>query len=181
MYNYAYLIAVLMKTDIVAMPSPLPDTKKISTNSLFLLKYWPTIRVAGSRVMATPTPNFPRWRKELCSKSDHAHTVSFSPFFSTYDSSDFSKWTVFGKRTQCQLVCTYHGSIAEEKLVKLTSKWGEQAAQCSNQSTYHSRETGWFATTNPNDDGRYQQANRHWHGSQPTWNWKEFLNEWDYK
>jgi hypothetical protein len=39
MYNYAYLIAVLMKTDIVAMPSPLPDTKKISTNSLFLLKY----------------------------------------------------------------------------------------------------------------------------------------------
>jgi hypothetical protein len=28
----------------------------ISMNSLFLLKYWPTIKVAGSRVIATPTP-----------------------------------------------------------------------------------------------------------------------------
>ena len=59
-----YLIAVLMKTDMVAMPSPDPETRNISTNSLFLLKYWPTIRVAGSRVIATPTPNLPKKKKK---------------------------------------------------------------------------------------------------------------------
>ena len=54
--KFTYLMAVLMKTDMVAIPRPEPETRKISTNSLFLLKYWPTIKVAGSRVMATPTP-----------------------------------------------------------------------------------------------------------------------------
>ncbi len=51
-----YLTTTLMNTDMAAMPSPLPDTRMISMNSLFLLKYWPTIKVAGSRVIATPTP-----------------------------------------------------------------------------------------------------------------------------
>ena len=53
-----HLMAVLMKTDIAAMPKPDPETKRISTSSLFRLKYWPTMSVAGSRVIATPTPNF---------------------------------------------------------------------------------------------------------------------------
>ena len=38
------------------MPSPEPDTRNISTISLLLLKYWPTISVAVSRVIPTPTP-----------------------------------------------------------------------------------------------------------------------------
>ena len=51
-----YLIAILIKTDIVAIPRPLPETRIISTNSLLRLKYWPIINVAGSRVIATPIP-----------------------------------------------------------------------------------------------------------------------------
>ena len=54
--NITYLIAILINTDIVAIPRPLPETRIISTNSLFRLKYCPIIRVAGSRVMATPIP-----------------------------------------------------------------------------------------------------------------------------
>ena len=53
-----YLIAILIKTDIVAIPRPLPETRIISTNSLLRLKYWPIINVAGSRVIATPIPKF---------------------------------------------------------------------------------------------------------------------------
>ena len=34
-----HLMAVLMKTDIAAMPKPDPETKRISTSSLFRLKY----------------------------------------------------------------------------------------------------------------------------------------------
>ena len=45
-----------MKTDMVAMPKPLADTSIISTSSLFLLKYCPIIKVAGSLVIPTPTP-----------------------------------------------------------------------------------------------------------------------------
>lgn len=51
-----YLIAILIKTDIVAIPRPLPETRIISTNSRLRLKYWPIINVAGSLVMATPIP-----------------------------------------------------------------------------------------------------------------------------
>lgn len=52
----AYPIVLLMMTDIVAIPRPLPDTMKISTNSRRRLKYWATIRVEQSRVMPTPMP-----------------------------------------------------------------------------------------------------------------------------
>lgn len=38
------------------MPSPLPDTMKISTNSLLLLKYCATISVLQSLVIPTPIP-----------------------------------------------------------------------------------------------------------------------------
>jgi len=51
-----YVIAPFMKADIIAMPKPLPETIKISTNSLFLLKYWATISVLQSRVIPTPIP-----------------------------------------------------------------------------------------------------------------------------
>ena len=56
-----YLIAILIKTDIVAIPRPLPETRMISTNSLLRLKYWPIINVAGSRVIATPIPKCKRY------------------------------------------------------------------------------------------------------------------------
>lgn len=45
-----------MNDDMMAMPRPLPDTMKISTNSLRRLKYWATINVEQSRVIPTPTP-----------------------------------------------------------------------------------------------------------------------------
>ena len=45
-----------MNADIAANPSPWLETKAISTKSRFLLKYWPTIRVAGFLVIATPKP-----------------------------------------------------------------------------------------------------------------------------
>ena len=41
---------------MVAIPRPLPETRMISMSSRLRLKYWPTINVAGSRVMATPIP-----------------------------------------------------------------------------------------------------------------------------
>lgn len=49
-------MAPLINADIIAIPSPLPDTMNISTNSLRLLKYWATISVEQSLVMPTPTP-----------------------------------------------------------------------------------------------------------------------------
>lgn len=45
-----------MNADMTAMPSPLPDTMKISTNSRLLLKYCATINVEQSLVRPTPTP-----------------------------------------------------------------------------------------------------------------------------
>ena len=45
-----------MNADMTAIPRPLPDTIKISTNSRRLLKYWATISVEQSRVMPTPIP-----------------------------------------------------------------------------------------------------------------------------
>ena len=42
---------------IAATPSPELPTRNISTTSLFLLKYWPTMREAASLVMHTPTPD----------------------------------------------------------------------------------------------------------------------------
>lgn len=45
-----------MKVDMTAMPSPLPDTINISTNSRLRLKYCATIRVEQSLVMPTPIP-----------------------------------------------------------------------------------------------------------------------------
>ena len=39
-----------------ANPNPVADVSTISMSSLFLLKYWPTIKVAGSLVIATPMP-----------------------------------------------------------------------------------------------------------------------------
>ena len=50
------LTMTLTKTDMAAIPRPLPETRMISTSSRFRLKYCPTISVAGSLVMATPTP-----------------------------------------------------------------------------------------------------------------------------
>ena len=38
------------------MPRPEAETMKISTISRLLLKYWPTIREAVSRVIPAPTP-----------------------------------------------------------------------------------------------------------------------------
>ena len=38
------------------MPIPLAATRNISTNSRRRLKYWPTIRVEVSKIIATPTP-----------------------------------------------------------------------------------------------------------------------------
>ena len=51
----SYPIDSVIKIDIIEIPSPLPDTRKISTSSRFRLKYWPTISAAGS--LAIPTPN----------------------------------------------------------------------------------------------------------------------------
>lgn len=51
-----YLIIPFMKADITAIPRPLPDTIKISTSSLRLLKYCATINVLQSLVMPTPIP-----------------------------------------------------------------------------------------------------------------------------
>lgn len=52
-------IALLMNADIIEMPSPLPDTMNISTNSRRRLKYWATMSVEQSRVIPTPTPTTP--------------------------------------------------------------------------------------------------------------------------
>ena len=52
----AYPIAFCIKADITDIPKPLPETTKISTNSRFLLKYWPTIKDEESLVIPTPTP-----------------------------------------------------------------------------------------------------------------------------
>jgi hypothetical protein len=49
-------MAPLMKADITAIPRPLPETMKISTNSRRLLKYCATISVEQSRVIPTPIP-----------------------------------------------------------------------------------------------------------------------------
>ena len=46
----------MRKADIAASPIPVAEVRAISMMSLFLLKYWPTIRVAGSLVIATPKP-----------------------------------------------------------------------------------------------------------------------------
>lgn len=43
-----------MNADIEDMPNPLPETMKISTNSLRRLKYWPTINILQSLVIPTP-------------------------------------------------------------------------------------------------------------------------------
>lgn len=51
-----YVIAPFIKADMIAIPKPLPETIKISTSSLFLLKYWATISVLQSRVIPTPIP-----------------------------------------------------------------------------------------------------------------------------
>ena len=53
--NNKYPIDSVMKMDMTVIPSPLPDTRTISTSSRFRLKYWPTISAAGS--LAIPTPN----------------------------------------------------------------------------------------------------------------------------
>lgn len=55
-YGYQYLMAPSIKVDITAMPIPLPDTMKISTNSRLRLKYCATINVEQSLVMPTPIP-----------------------------------------------------------------------------------------------------------------------------
>lgn len=55
-YDLTYVIAPFIKADMTAIPNPLPDTMKISTNSLFLLKYCATISVLQSRVIPTPIP-----------------------------------------------------------------------------------------------------------------------------
>ena len=39
-----------------ANPNPVAEVSTISMSSRFLLKYWPTIKVAGSLVIATPIP-----------------------------------------------------------------------------------------------------------------------------
>ena len=46
----------MRKADRAASPIPVAEVRAISMMSLFLLKYWPTIRVAGSLVIATPKP-----------------------------------------------------------------------------------------------------------------------------
>ena len=46
----------MRKADTAANPIPVAAVRAISMMSLFLLKYWPTIRVAGSLVIATPKP-----------------------------------------------------------------------------------------------------------------------------
>ena len=50
------LTSHLRMLDMTEIPIPEPDTRNISTNSLLLLKYCPTISVAVSLVMPTPTP-----------------------------------------------------------------------------------------------------------------------------
>ncbi len=51
--------------DMRIIPKPDPATTTISTISLLLLKYCPTIRVDASRVSPTPTP------KKCTHKIDH--------------------------------------------------------------------------------------------------------------
>ena len=59
------MIEVLIKTDMVAIPKPLAETRIISTSSLFLLKYCPIIKVAGSLVMPTPTPEANKQKRNI--------------------------------------------------------------------------------------------------------------------
>ena len=55
-FRMTYPTAIKINADIAANPSPWLETKAISTKSFFLLKYWPTIKVAGFLVIATPKP-----------------------------------------------------------------------------------------------------------------------------
>ena len=50
------LTSHLRMLDMTEIPSPEPDTRNISTNSRLRLKYWPTMRVAVSLAIPTPTP-----------------------------------------------------------------------------------------------------------------------------
>jgi hypothetical protein len=87
----------MTKDDIRQRPSPLLDTNTISTTSLRRLKYWPTIRVAGYLVIATPNPE---------SRKRKGRGEQFG-----------SKAIWSGPE-----MTTYHGPIAEEELVKLARK-----------------------------------------------------------
>ena len=53
---YTYPTENKMKAVTEASPRPVADVSTISMISRFLLKYWPTIKVAGSLVIATPMP-----------------------------------------------------------------------------------------------------------------------------
>ena len=47
--------------DMAARPKPEAETSKISTCSLLLLKYWPSIKVAVSLTIPTPMPTTSPW------------------------------------------------------------------------------------------------------------------------
>ena len=53
---YTYPTESKMNAATEASPSPVAEVSTISMISRFLLKYWPTIKVAGSLVIATPMP-----------------------------------------------------------------------------------------------------------------------------
>ena len=90
-----------INADIAANPNPWLETKAISTKSRFLLKYWPTIRVAGFLVIATPKPRNKNQHFILIFQSKYMYFVYF----------------------------TYHETITKEELMKLSSEWGKQTAQ----------------------------------------------------
>ena len=54
--HFTHLIPTWINIDMRARPTPLPATRTTSTAARFRLKYWPSIRVAGSRVRPTPMP-----------------------------------------------------------------------------------------------------------------------------
>ena len=59
----SYLVAPLMKTELIEIPTPEAETTMISTSSRFRLKYWATISVDTSLTMPTPMPA-KKWENE---------------------------------------------------------------------------------------------------------------------
>lgn len=63
------------------------------------------------------------------------------------------------------LTLTNDGAVAEEELVELTSKGGEEAAERRHQAAQHCRETRGVPATHANCDGRDEQRQG---GGQPA-------------
>ena len=125
---------------MTAMPAPVAATPKISTVSRRRLKYWPNIKVAVSRVMPTPKPEFINKINAL--KQPALLSKSFN--------------------------ITYHDSVAEVQLMELTGEGGEQASQRGDQPAQHGGQPGRFAPADSDRQGRSQQGQGQGQGAQET-------------